>query len=110
MKNVWFHPTEARAIGIDLALAGGMVKINTPSSLSDHAEIQFQFLRSEVVCQFWTIARIQLTASPTVAYTAPCTHRKNLFILLLSSLEGKTFPVKISSRYRNITLFDELLR
>jgi hypothetical protein len=80
VKDRCLDPAKTGAIVIDPALAGLMIKVNTPSTVADHAEIKLQFFRGEIVGQIRPIARIQMATCPTMFDTTPCSHTKSYYL------------------------------
>jgi hypothetical protein len=65
---------KAGALLVDLALAGGLVKIDAPAVCAHHAEVDGELVGREVLIQVGAIAGGKLTASPTVLNTLPSCH------------------------------------
>jgi hypothetical protein len=40
LKNIWFNAAEAGAIGINATFAGGVIEVNTPPAIANHAQIE----------------------------------------------------------------------
>jgi hypothetical protein len=74
LKRTRLHPTKAGALFINPTFTVFMVKINTPTILAHHAEIQRQPIGRQIFRQIRSIGRIKLTASTAILHTLPSRH------------------------------------
>jgi hypothetical protein len=55
VENLWFHPAKTRAIGINSAFTGRLIKIDAPAIVSDQTEVVIHLIGREILIQFWAI-------------------------------------------------------
>jgi hypothetical protein len=74
LEGIGLYPTELWPIGVNFAVAVGLVEVNAPAIWANHAEVAAELVGGKVGIEVWPTGGVEVAAGSAAADAFPFTH------------------------------------